>query len=67
MVVPNVTPVETSITYRQMCHVLRTTSMKAWEKQAVKFIVRVVRSTLHTMQIVFNKFSMKKGWSLARP
>ena len=67
VVVPNVTKGQKSLIYRQLFRILHTTKLKAWEKQAVKRIVRVVRSTPHTMQTAFNKLSTTKDWCSTRP
>ena len=60
MVVPNVTQGQNSLIYRQLGRTLQTTDLKAWKKQAVKRVVRVVRATPHTVETVFSKLSTKK-------
>ena len=58
IVVPNLTP-------RQKTHIY-TTNLKAWEKQAVKRVVRVVRSSPRTVQTVFSKAAAQREWSTTR-
>ena len=67
VVVPNVTKGQKSFIYRQLFRILHTTELKVWEKQAVKRIVRVVRSTPHTVQTIFNKLSTAKDWCSTLP
>ena len=67
VMVPNVTKGQKYLIYRQLFRILHTTELKAWEKQAVKHIGRVVRSTPHTVQTVFSKPSTAKDWCSTRP
>ena len=63
VVVPNVTPRQISLIYKQFVCMLQTTDLNAWEKQALNRVVRVVRATPHTVEAVFSKLSTKKDWA----
>ena len=48
--VPNVTLPQKSAILRVMRFILRSTTLKAWEKQAIKKVMRVVRTSPHTVR-----------------
>ena len=67
IVIPNVTPQKKSSICTVLHKVVKSTSMKAWEKQATKKMVRVVRSSPNTLQAVFEKYSQQQDLSAVRP
>ena len=65
--IPNCTPTQKTAVLRIMHRILRTTKMRAWEKQAVKKLSKVVRSSPHSVQMVFSKLSTSADWNTDRP
>ena len=63
VVLPNITPGRKSVIYHQLYRVLRSSPLKAWERQAVTRSIRVLRLAPHTVQTVFSKHATKRDWS----
>ena len=59
-------PQKTAI-LRVMCYILRTSPHKAWERQAIKKVMCVVRTSPHTVQSIFSKQATKMEWAQRPP
>ena len=65
--VPNVTPTQKTTILRVMRYTVCSTKHRAWEKQAIKKVMRVVRTSPHTVQSIFSKQATKMDWASQPP
>ena len=65
--VPNCTATQKSAVLRVMHRIPQTTTMRAWEKQAIRKVSRVVGASPHSVQTVFSKLSTTMDWGNGRP
>ena len=67
IIVPNMTPAQCTAIRKCVCMCLHNTPLKAWEKQALTKMVRVVRSAPHSMKSIFEHHAKNYCLLASRP